>query len=167
MIKKYKIKGTYWFQGDLMYPEALEVFALTRGRLKGIWGDWPAIGRLIDAFADDHTLDKIFAVALKPYEPTPLHRWRNRRNMARHDITRANIIQHMTARQVAQASLDFFFINAGLIRKFLNIRVGSISLFQRGPTLLQAILSILKLSSTLPAATISKQKHSATSEPST
>jgi len=112
---RYNIKGTLWVQRELEYGEDLELKAVLRVVSDKFASGNATLSDLIDTAFDGETLPALFAVILKPYEPTPAHRLYNAIVARWRGIDRTNIVRVMPNSQLAAVLADFFMLNTGWI----------------------------------------------------
>ncbi len=149
----YKVKGSRWKQEPLLYGEWLACMRLLKGRMAkvrdaGISG----VAEVLQEMSEDGTLTKLMAVVLKPYGPTPLHRWLNARAAKRHDLSPENLVMNMEAREVARAGIDFFRINLRLTRSLLAMPVTSGWPWRKKLSLSEILVAFLKVYGTYQRA---------------
>jgi hypothetical protein len=123
-VKRYRIKRMYWKQEELTYGEFIEVFRLFRGRFETFSSNAEKFGAFVDKMVDDRVMPEFISIALKPDSGNPAKRFINVVLMRRGKVERKNLVEHMVARQIAEAVKDFFLINLSWIDSFMNSKIG-------------------------------------------
>lgn len=124
--KIYRVQGSFWKQGELMYADQLEVWKMLKGKIEGFSFTPSFLAAVLDQMEADGAIPKLFDHILKPHEPTFFHRWRNRRAWRKMGYDgQAPVISFMTVDQIARVAMDFFLLNGSWLVKLLNLPLES------------------------------------------
>lgn len=137
MKKIYRIKQTLWYQGELTAREDEKVADIHKFVLDALYGGQVMIGDAIDALYSKQAgetvcrLERIVQVALKPYEPTILHRLWNSFWMNRAGMTLDTVYEHIPKSVLVQIVADFFLFDLNWIPKLVDSIISSVSSLQK------------------------------------
>lgn len=129
MKRHYRIKGTLWKQGVLLYPQAEATKDIIKGAFELVKSDESSLWKIIDELITQKVAPRIVAIVLTPYQPTFLHQLWNEWMFKRHGRPE-NIVEWMTLEQVGQVLFDFFTINFAWIANALPTQMRFDSIFQ-------------------------------------
>lgn len=107
----YSIRGTLWVQRELTYGEDLALKGVLKTVADRFASGQATLGDMVDLAFDGETIAALLRVVLKPYEPTPLHRWYSLMRARAAGVDMGNIISVMPNSQLAAVLADFFTIN--------------------------------------------------------
>jgi hypothetical protein len=114
----YVIRKTLWYQDELTYAEDGRVKEVVK-EVVGPGFGLENFGESVDLLYEKGAIPGLFAVVLKPYEPTILHRLWNKAFMPA-----GGIVPVMKNSEVAQVLSDFFLFNTRWIGDLMSLLPG-------------------------------------------
>lgn len=128
MIKRYSIKRTLWFISELTYEEDGRAKEILKNLESAFESDEKQIGQIIEKIYDSGVVPDLFAIILKPYQPTPVHTLWNAFWARYYHLDRSKIPQLvgvMRNSEIAAVVSDFFLLNTSWIGNWGNSSDGS------------------------------------------
>jgi len=152
--KVYRIQRMLFHMPEITYEEDGQVLRLIDDKLEGINRSVTGMLSALHSIYQSGVVPELFGIILKPYEPTPLHRWWNRFWFWRSGNKSIDQLTRKMPNSVwTEIAVDFFTVNAGFLERLLATVSSSGSILPVVTILSNAVMQTKRSLRTPPGTT--------------